>query len=1084
MDRNFANVTLPLGTPNDDELLLLPVSPALNRRQRAQDLSQLSLRSAGSYFGRISVNACHDIEEGHNEEHPDKLQLASWSGDEAAVESMLNEETVDVNSLDHSGRTALHNAILGCHEKIIVLLLESGADTSILDRSQDAPLHTAVRTGNETLVKALLSVTQSDTNIRGNGSQTALHIAAGLDNLPLCKILIENGASQDCCDDEQMTPLTRAVEKGAFNVAEFFLHEVKENKKHKVKDLFENVDSEGSTLLHLAVDSGSLKTVQLCLDQGAIIRQPKEHDRSTAFHLACAVGALRIVQLFVTKDPTISRITLIDAHGLTPLHLAAMNNHPDVVKYLLDQGASLDSPDNVRRTPLFLAAEMGGTESVKMLIDMGADVTVKDVDLRSCVRVAVGHAATMEVLLQKEQAIPLITDKDITGFAPVHYAAKHGQLQSFMLFMKRNKNTATVTSDGLDTALHGAARYGRLEVVDALLSGRNVRSINVKNSEGKTALHFACAEGHNRVAEHLLKLGAAVESDNNHRTALHLAAMKGSKRCTQYILESHPKCVNLFDKNQNTALHLAAIYGHPEVVSTLLSSEKQDIVMNRKNQNVLDAAMEAQQKDVLLAITSHRRWREVLTSSKPGPMAQMSALAVKYPEVAKRFMDQCVTKEGNPDGEDYKITYDFSLIQGAHKAGEDCLMLLKTMLLHRRLNCLTHPLCFYIMNTKWKTFGFQTLTANLLLYLLFVIPLTVLAIFIRANEKTLCGINETWKRKEYIGIEVPCITTNKLVQTLQYAVAVVTLLHMIKELLQLRKQGRTYLLSLTNYLEWSAYGLTLLYIFPPCDCKLGFKQEIGALALFFGWMNLVLFLRRLSSYGQYVIMLTTMFATLIKVWILFFLFIVAFGSTFYILMDEETLSYSTFPNSMMTVFVMTLGELNYAEVFMPWDKLEYATLTNILFFIFVLGMPIIIMNMLVGLAVGDIDKIQINAVLDRYVMQAELVLEMEEWVPSWLAKRANIGKYVEHPNQKSSKLFDSLFGFSRPGDDEEEHKSSLDHHHVYYSLLERMEEQESRINGIYEVLKQISSVMKTEKANIPSKRVGDIKPGRSHFFPF
>lgn len=34
---------------------------------------------------------------------------------------------------------------------------------------------------------------------------------------------------------------------------------VKESKEHKVKDLLENVDSEGSTLLHLAVDSGSLK---------------------------------------------------------------------------------------------------------------------------------------------------------------------------------------------------------------------------------------------------------------------------------------------------------------------------------------------------------------------------------------------------------------------------------------------------------------------------------------------------------------------------------------------------------------------------------------------------------------------------------------------------------------------------------------------------------------------------------------------------------------------------------------------------------------------------------------------------------
>ena len=33
-------------------------------------------------------------------------------------------------------------------------------------------------------------------------------------------------------------------------------------------------------------------------------------------------------------------------------------------------------------------------------MDSGADVTVKDVDLRSCVRVAVGHADTMAVLLQ------------------------------------------------------------------------------------------------------------------------------------------------------------------------------------------------------------------------------------------------------------------------------------------------------------------------------------------------------------------------------------------------------------------------------------------------------------------------------------------------------------------------------------------------------------------------------------------------------------------------------------------------------------------------------------------------------------
>ena len=59
----------------------------------------------------------------------------------------------DLDALDSSGRTPLHNAILGRHVKIIQLLLESGADTSLLDRSQDAPLHSAVRSGDEKLIE-------------------------------------------------------------------------------------------------------------------------------------------------------------------------------------------------------------------------------------------------------------------------------------------------------------------------------------------------------------------------------------------------------------------------------------------------------------------------------------------------------------------------------------------------------------------------------------------------------------------------------------------------------------------------------------------------------------------------------------------------------------------------------------------------------------------------------------------------------------------------------------------------------------------------------------------------------------------
>ncbi|XP_078354244.1 transient receptor potential cation channel subfamily A member 1-like [Oculina patagonica] len=509
MDANM-NGPSPPERPNDEEELpLVPLSPDLDRIQRAKTLSQLSLQSVGSEAPDATDTG--DDDEGHeSEEKPGKLHQACLSGNEVEVRNILSREPDALNLLDKSGRTPVHNAILGRHVTIMEMLLEAGADTTRLDESQEAPLQTAVRTGDENLVRSFLQRATSDVDIRGHSSRTALHIAADIDKVPICKLLIEHGASPDCRDDESMTPLTRAVEKGAKNAAVFFFKDAK-SKHRDMKDILCDVDSEGSTLLHLAVESDSSEVVQLCLDNGAIIRQPKRIDRSTAFHVACTHGFLEMVRLLASKDPHICRINLIDSQGSTPLHMAAFNDHAVIVRYLLEQGAPVDPRDKLCRTPLFLAAGEGATDSVQVLIKGGADVTIKDVDLRSCVRVAVGHTATMEVLLQKRASFRLITEKDITGFAPIHYAAKYGHLQNILLFMERNKAATTVTSYGLDTALHGAARYGWHEAVEALLSGRNISSINLKDSQGKTALHFACVEGHDRVVEILLNLGATVE---------------------------------------------------------------------------------------------------------------------------------------------------------------------------------------------------------------------------------------------------------------------------------------------------------------------------------------------------------------------------------------------------------------------------------------------------------------------------------------------------------------------------------------------------------------------------------------------
>lgn len=88
-------------------------------------------------------------------------------------------------------------------------------------------------------------------------------------------------------------------------------------------------------------------------------------------------------------------------------------------------------------------------------------------------------------------------------------------------------------------------------------------------------------------------------------------------------------------------------------------------------------------------------------------------------------------------------------------------------------------------------------------------------------------------------------------------------------------------------------------------------------------------------------------------------------------------------------------------------------------------MPILLMNLLIGLAVGDIESVRRNAQLKRLAMQVVLHTELERKLPQIWLERVDKMELIEYPNNQKCKLgiFDIVLRkwFCNPFNDDSEY---------------------------------------------------------------
>ena len=184
-----------------------------------------------------------------------------------------------------------------------------------------------------------------------------------------------------------------------------------------------------------------------------------------------------------------------------------------------------------------------------------------------------------------------------------------------------------------------------------------------------------------------------------------------------------------------------------------------------------------------------------------------------------------------------------------------------------------------------------------------------------------------------------------------------------------------------------------------CERESGLRTSwqwpLAAVSVTVTWLNLLSLIRKLPYLGIYVVMVGTVLQTFLKVSAVVVLFVIAFSLGFYALLENQEY-FGDFFKSLIKTFVMTSGELEYDNIFFGEHILDeavpYLWTTRVFFVSFVIIMPIIIMNLLVGLAVDDIKGVQESAVLQRLAMQVELTLNVEKLLPECIKRRWAAGR--------------------------------------------------------------------------------------------
>ena len=495
------------------------------------------------------------------QQQADQLHDAAKSGDVQKVRKVLKCGKCSVDYIDSEKLTPLHWACIRGHLDVVrVLVSEFKADMTIPTPHGNTPLMLAAVNKRDNVVHALLSDYQCQVDIKDQHGYTELHYSCKFGSVDMVKSLIKHKANVNARTDSGDTPLILAARN-----------------KH------ENV-------------------VHTLLSDSQCPVDTKGQDGYTALHYSCRDGHVDMVRSLVKYKANVNAIT---DNGDTPLTLAAINKHDNVVYALLsDSQCSVDAKGQNGYTALHYSCRDGHIDIVRSLVKHKADVSARTDSGDTPLTLAAinKHDNVVHALLMDYQCP--VDAKDQNGCTALHYSCELGNV-SIVRILVKNKANVNIRTDSGDTPLTLAARNGHIYVVHVLSSDSQC-PVDAKGQDGYTALHYSCRDGHVDIVSSLVKYKADVSArTDSGDTPLTLAARHGHDNVVHALLSDSQCLVDAKGQDGYTALHYSCRDGNVSIVRSLVKYKTDVNIRSDSGDTPLTLAARHEQDNIVHALSKY-----------------------------------------------------------------------------------------------------------------------------------------------------------------------------------------------------------------------------------------------------------------------------------------------------------------------------------------------------------------------------------------------------------------------------------------------------------------------------------------------